>query len=177
MTIPSFSSPDAILINVPHINFRESTNLFSFRSPLLQTPSPCIQLMNTLWRKYYLYEKFLFAQLWWIVSRIIFLDYTSENLVIFSSPDCNLVLLLEIFSKTLPLYNLCFVYVLLTTSLHIMYWGLQNVGMVTDGPKVGRLSLMNGQKCLIVIVISLSWSFICWWFWDIGAGLCFEMLK
>ena len=49
--------------------------------------------------------------------------------------------------------------------------------MVTDGPQVRRLSLMNSQKCLIMIVISISWSLISWWFWDIGAGLCFEMLK
>ena len=56
--ISSFSSPDAMSINVPHINFRESTNLFSFKFPFLQTPSSCIQLVNTVLRKYYLYEKF-----------------------------------------------------------------------------------------------------------------------
>ena len=29
-------------------------------------------------------------------------------------------------------------------------------GMVTDGPQVRRLSLVTGQQCLIMIVISIS---------------------
>ena len=44
--ISSFVSPDDMLINVPHNNILG--NQLSFRSPWLQTPSSCMQLMNTL---------------------------------------------------------------------------------------------------------------------------------
>ena len=124
---------------------------------------------------------------WWIVSRIIFPDYTSDYWVSFSSPDCNLVIAGNFFLNTSSTpYNICCVYVLLTASQPIMYRGLQStevsansfqkpirlpilikccfLGMVTEGPQVRRLSLVNGQQCLIMIVISISWSLSCWWF-------------